>query len=246
MHARRLATVVVLAGASMSAVLASTSESVRNAGGFVWARLRGGYTVEERVADLVPQVAPRLSAAFAAAGLSYPAAELTLVAFKDTRRLDLFARAAAQTPWVLVRSYAVEGASGGAGPKLLRGDGQVPEGIYAIEALNPNSRFHLALRLNFPNAFDRRVAAQDGRSDLGSDIMIHGGASSVGCLAVGNAAIEELFVLTALVQPEHVRVVIAPTDPRRADLVRRPDQPAWVGELYGTLQTALTDLPSAR
>jgi murein L,D-transpeptidase YafK len=65
-------------------------------------------------------------------------------------------------------------ASGGLGPKLGAGDRQGPERIYAIESLNPNSLFHLSMRLNYPNEFDQMRAKQDGRSDLGGDIMIHG------------------------------------------------------------------------
>ena len=56
---------------------------------------------------------------------------------------------------------------------MLR-DRQIPEGIYGIEYLNPNSRFHLSLKRSYPNEFDRKRATEDGWSNLGGDILIHG------------------------------------------------------------------------
>ena len=86
---------------------------------------------------------------------------------------------------------------GASGPKIQRGDKQVPEGVYGISYLNPNSAYHLSLGVNYPNAFDREMAAKDGRKNLGGDIMIHGKNVSSGCLAVGDEPAEELFVLAA-------------------------------------------------
>ena len=70
--------------------------------------------------------------------------------------------------------------------KLKEGDGQVPEGIYHIDSLNPNSMFHLSIRLDYPNSFDKQQGKIDGRKELGSDIMIHGNTCSSGCLAIGD------------------------------------------------------------
>ena len=50
----------------------------------------------------------------------------------------------------LIKRYPFTGFSGGPGPKLREEDGQIPEGIYAIEYLNPNSQFHLSMKLNYP------------------------------------------------------------------------------------------------
>src|SRR5436190_607476 len=76
--------------------------------------------------------------------------------------------------WRFVREYPVMAASGGRGPKLREGDGQVPEGMYTIDWLNPNSSYHLSMHVDYPNAFDRAHAADDGRTALGGAIMIHG------------------------------------------------------------------------
>lgn len=124
---------------------------------------------------------------------------------------------------------------------------QIPEGIYAIESLNPNSAFHLSLRLNYPNALDMKHAVEDGRDSPGSDIMIHGADCSVGCLAMGDSAAEELFVLAADTGIRHTKVIVAPVDLRIRDVPRLPDtMPAWVDELYATIRGELENLSSER
>ena len=81
--------------------------------------------------------------------------------------------------------------SGRVGPKLREGDRQAPEGFYAVtkEELNPNSRWHRSFSLGFPNAFDRAL----GRT--GSFIMVHGGCQSVGCFAMTNNVVDEIWRL---------------------------------------------------
>lgn len=208
--------------------------------GYVLTKVRGGYTLEERVAEFSPKVDARLHPMFTAAGLPYPPGEVAYVAIKDAKRLEVYARMNSATPWVHIRDYPILGLSGRIGPKLTEGDNQVPEGVYRAEFLNPNSRFHLSIRLNFPNAFDQRKAQADGRSKLGGDIMIHGTSSSVGCLAVGNQASEDLFVLAALVSKERVRIVVSPTDFRIQAAVSNAGQPPWINELYGDIWKELT------
>lgn len=81
--------------------------------------------------------------------------------------------------------------SGRLGPKLREGDRQSPEGFYAVtkDELNPNSRWHRSFSLGFPNAFDRSL----GRT--GSFIMVHGGCQSVGCFAMTNDVVDEIWQL---------------------------------------------------
>ena len=81
--------------------------------------------------------------------------------------------------------------SGDLGPKLVEGDHQSPEGFYTIDrrSLNPQSRWHRAFNLGFPNALDRA----NGRT--GSFLMVHGGCSSIGCYAMTNPVIDELWRL---------------------------------------------------
>jgi len=88
--------------------------------------------------------------------------------------------------------------SGRLGPKLKEGDRQAPEGFYTVskEALNPNSRMHLSFNLGFPNLYDR------GKGRTGSFLMVHGGCASIGCYAVTDGVVDEVwaFVTAALDQ----------------------------------------------
>jgi hypothetical protein len=118
-----------------------------------------------------------------------------------------------------------------------------PEGIYRIEALNPNSHYHLSMKINYPNEFDLVHAWQEGRTDPGSDIFIHGRAASIGCLAMGDKVIEELFVLTAHVGAEKVKVIIAPYDPRISPLETDSEElPEWTPELYSLISREIKAL----
>ncbi len=110
--------------------------------------------------------------------------------FKRERQLQLWLSRAGG-PYALFRSYAICDFSGGLGPKLREGDRQAPEGFYRVglAQLNPKSRHHLAFNLGFPNAFDRQL----GRT--GSALMVHGGCSSVGCYAIGDASVDEVYAV---------------------------------------------------
>jgi murein L,D-transpeptidase YafK len=81
--------------------------------------------------------------------------------------------------------------SGRLGPKLVEGDAQAPEGFYTVDskALNPASRWHRSFNLGFPNAYDR------GHQRTGSFIMVHGGCSSIGCFAMTDPVVDEVWRL---------------------------------------------------
>ena len=93
----------------------------------------------------------------------------------------------------LFRTYKIAGMSGNPGPKLAEGDGQVPEGFYFVPpaAMNPNSQYHLSFNIGYPNDFDR------AHQRTGSAIMIHGNRVSIGCLAMTDEKIEEIYTLCA-------------------------------------------------
>ncbi len=203
--------------------------------------IEGKKTVSQRVAQYGPAARERMRGDFAKADVAYPPSEVTLLGIKDAKRLEGYARSSS-AQWRVVRSYPIFAASGEAGPKLREGDRQVPEGIYGIESLNPNSRFHLSLRIGYPNEFDREKAKLDGREKLGGDIMIHGKSSSVGCLAMGDEAAEELFVLAGDVGVEKVKVVLAPTDLRKGRAAVK--DPKWTAELYDRIAMEMTNLPA--
>lgn len=206
-------------------------------------KLRGPYTVDERVDQFGQPVATRLASAFASAGVAYPPHEIAYLAFKDQRRLQVYARNASDQPWRYVKQYQVLAASGAIGPKLAEGDRQVPEGIYKAEFLNANSRFHLSIRLNYPNDFDRSMAARDKRDKLGGDIMIHGNAVSIGCLAMGDQAAEDLFILAAQVSKERTRIVVSPTDFRAGTSAAPRQASVWIPQLYDALRSELRQYP---
>jgi murein L,D-transpeptidase YafK len=155
---------------------------------------------------------------------------------KAERRLEVWV-SGPDAAWKRLRDYDIVGASGTLGPKLAEGDIQVPEGLYRVESLNPNSLYHLALRVNYPNADDRRRGRQDRRSDLGSDIMIHGKYGSIGCLAMGDEAAEDLFVLATETGIDNVSILLSPVDFRVRDLPREmPSLPPWCSELHGEIR----------
>ncbi|HEU4476204.1 MAG TPA: murein L,D-transpeptidase family protein [Methyloceanibacter sp.] len=95
--------------------------------------------------------------------------------------------------------------SGRLGPKLKEGDRQSPEGFYTVDtdALNPNSRWYRSFNLGFPNAFDQA----HGRT--GSFLMVHGGCQSVGCYAVTDPAVGEIWrMVTAALEAGQSRFAV--------------------------------------
>jgi hypothetical protein len=192
---------------------------------------------------LESSIEQQLKARFDRVEVDYPPQRIQLIAFKESRRLELWAYQ--QDRWRFVHDYAVFAASGGAGPKLREGDKQVPEGFYRIVELNPNSHFHLSMKLNYPNGFDWLNANSEGRAEPGSNIFIHGSAWSAGCLAIGNRYIEELFYLAAKVGLQRTAVLIVPYDFRSREIESTQDGPAWLHELYGYMKLHLTQFPLA-
>lgn len=199
----------------------------------------GRWTVADRVAQYGGQARARLVPHCAAANVAYPPTRVTFIGLKHEKRLEVWATDT-DGIWRHVRDYPILAASGKLGPKLREGDGQVPEGLYKIESLNPNSRYHLSLRVNYPNADDRARGKADGRQQLGGDIMIHGKAASAGCLAMGDEAAEDLFVLAAEVGISKMDVILSPVDFRVRPLPEPvPPLPAWIGERYVAIRQAL-------
>jgi murein L,D-transpeptidase YafK len=173
--------------------------------------------LEDRVTMARQRVIPILVQRFAAAGLSYPGSSIFFCALKLEREVELWARNEDQETYRLVHIYPILGASGRLGPKRHEGDQQVPEGFYEVDRFNPKSEFHLSLRINYPNAADRK------KSDPvapGSDIYLHGGDRSAGCLAMGDDAIEEIYI-AAQDAAQPVPIAIFPA--RMSD----PSWPNW-------------------
>ncbi len=206
-------------------------------------QLLGKKTVEEQIQTYGDVARARLHAMFKEKGFSYPPAKLALLAFKNIRVLDVYV-ASADGKFQHLHTYPILGASGKLGPKLREGDFQVPEGMYRLESLEPNTPYHLALRLNYPNDFDIEQAKIDGRSKPGSDILIHGSNGSVGCLAMGDTAAEDLFVLANDTVDQNIAIIICPVDLRTFKAPPlTPNDPVWLPKLYEDVGKALKNYP---
>lgn len=180
------------------------------------------------------QAETRLLQYFEEAGASYPPEEVKLLAIKDEKRLELWVLT--ESGYKRIKDYTVRAASGVSGPKLVEGDEQVPEGLYKIVGLNPNSSYHLSMKLNYPNEFDLEHAAIEGRTSPGSNIFIHGKSVSIGCLAMGDRAIEELFTLIHKVGVKNSEVIIAPSDPRKGPITPPTgSNQHWIPTLYRSI-----------
>jgi len=204
-------------------------------------------SVRDQISKYGAVARSRLAQKFAAKGLHYPPDKATFIAIKITNELFVYA-AEPNATYQYICTYPILGASGHLGPKLTEGDLQVPEGIYSLK-LEPNTPYHLALRLNYPNQSDLARARLDGRANPGSDILVHGTNGSVGCIAVGDEASEDLFVLANDTQTQTVPLIVAPVDFRDGKPVGpsvgspAAPAPAWLPELYKEIKNAMSVFP---
>ena len=118
--------------------------------------------------------------------------ELYLLAFKQEKLLEVWARNKGDERFSLLTSYEICKTSGIPGPKRMQGDLQIPEGFYHISAWNPWSNFHLSMCINYPNPSDRILGV---KGKLGGDICIHGSCVTIGCLPLTDEPIKELYIL---------------------------------------------------
>ena len=203
-------------------------------------------TIAERLEQYGAAARVRLAPFFEKQKIAYPPSELVFVGLKEKKVLEVYAKSGTNS-FKPIHSYPIKAASGVAGPKLRQGDRQVPEGIYAIELLNPNSSYHQSLRIGYPNAFDREQAGREGRTNLGGDIMIHGKALSVGCLAMGDEAAEDLFVLAADTGISNITVILTPVDFRLGEQVPEAAKlPPWSEQIYAEIKKRMAELPVAK
>jgi len=204
--------------------------------------VRRARTVADAVRIYGVAARARLQPYFGHAHVKYPPRRIAFLVFKKEKRLALWARDD-QSGWRYIRDYAVLAASGRSGPKLRQGDYQVPEGIYRIGLLNPSSSYHLSMLVDYPNEFDRAQALRDHRTNLGGDIFIHGKNVSIGCVAIGDPGIEELFTLAADTGIARMKVILAPNDLRVAGPPVEATTPAWILGLWRSIAAALRDFP---
>ncbi len=141
-----------------------------------------------RSREAVARIAPTLVRQLQSRNLSYGSAIFIRI-FKEERELEVWVKD--DDRYQLFRIYPVVAMSGQLGPKLREGDRQAPEGFYYVSParMNPNSRFHLSMNLGYPNRYDRV------HDRTGSALMIHGGRASIGCFAMTDARIEEIYAM---------------------------------------------------
>jgi hypothetical protein len=234
---RLLPAAIVVAGFCLLAALVPRSCYMR-----ILRPLREEKSVADRVGQYGDAARSRLAPGFDRVGVAYPPRRIVFVGLKQERLLEVWVAGEDSDP-VLLKTYPILRASGALGPKLREGDRQVPEGLYRIESLNPNSLYHLSLRVDYPNSHDREKGRLDGREALGGDIMIHGNTRSIGCLAMGDEAAEDLFVLAAETGIENIEVILSPVDFRKRDLPDgMPGVPSWTPELYENIRLHLCPL----
>jgi murein L,D-transpeptidase YafK len=119
-----------------------------------------------------------------------PQAPILIRIFKEESELEIW-KQRDDGRYYPFKTYPICNWSGDLGPKVRYGDRQAPEGFYAIsrEQMNPDSKYHLAMNLGYPNVFDRSWKRD------GDALMIHGGCKSAGCYAMTDALIEEIYAI---------------------------------------------------
>ncbi len=152
------------------------------------------------LAEVRQRVEPALREDLQSAGFQLGEAAFIRI-FKEENELEIWLRAADE--FKLFKTYDICYYSGALGPKLKEGDRQSPEGFYAVDqaAMNPNSSYHLSFNLGFPNLFDQ------ANQRTGSFLMVHGNCVSIGCYAMTDAGIEEIYLIVEAAQEAGQKMV---------------------------------------
>ncbi len=143
----------------------------------------------KRSRDAIAMVKPNLVIELDKMGLDF-GSPVYIRIFKEEKILEVWIQDSIN--FKLFKTYPIcTYGKGGLGPKMKEGDMIAPEGFYFVvpNQLNPNSDFHLSFNLGYPNAFDR----SHGRT--GSALMVHGDCFSVGCYAMTDPVIEEIYAM---------------------------------------------------
>ena len=124
----------------------------------------------------------------------------SIVVDKHKRKLTLYQLG------IPVRTYPIALGRQPVGDKLRNGDNRTPEGLFYIDYKNPDSKYHMALHISYPDA--AHMAKSRAIHALpGGDIMIHGLPDAYadlgekhrqfdwteGCIALTNPEIDEIW-----------------------------------------------------
>ncbi|ADJ25173.1 ErfK/YbiS/YcfS/YnhG family protein [Hyphomicrobium denitrificans ATCC 51888] len=171
-----------------------------------------------------------------------PEAPVYIRVFKEESELEVW-KARPNGRYALVKTFPICNWGGTLGPKQTQGDRMSPEGFYAATpgGMKPDSKYHLAFNIGYPNALDRAL----GRT--GAYIMVHGDCRSVGCFAMSDKLIEEIyaFVRDALAAGEpSVPVHVFPFRMTASNIKRHADNPART--TWAPLKQAYDDFAETR
>jgi len=117
---------------------------------------------------------------------------ILIFATKQEREFNVYIKKKADKKYELFKTYDFCYLSGILGPKRKEGDLQVPEGLYYVNWFNPNSQYHLSLKINYPNASDKILS---DKKTPGGEIFIHGKCVSIGCIPLTDEKVNELYIL---------------------------------------------------
>jgi murein L,D-transpeptidase YafK len=145
------------------------------------------------VAEVFRRKEDTLQKQFEAKGLQWPAKYMYIRSFKYDSQLEVWVKNDRKEAYKLFKTYRVCALAGTLGPKRMEGDYQVPEGFYYINEFNPRSNYHLSLGINYPNSSDKVLG---DTLQPGGDIYIHGSCTTVGCIPIMDAQIEELYIIS--------------------------------------------------
>lgn len=202
---------------------------------------RTGNFKTETVKSILKKYDSRVRKKFEASchkkNIIWPPEKIYLLAFKKERMLEVWG-ANNTGPYRRLTAYPFTGFIGELGPKRQEGDMQIPEGIYDLTGLNPNSQFHLSVKIGYPNQEDIENAIVP-TNQMGGDIFIHGQFATIGCIPIGDAGIEELFCLVAHADPSKRKIMIAPVDFRNFSGFAIEEEQEWVKHLYRKIEQQL-------
>lgn len=147
-------------------------------------------TSDQRLADLHARRTADVTTSLASQGFEL-GDQVFLRAMKESDELEMWLRPPNDNTFKLYKTWPIAARSGALGPKTKEGDEQAPEGFYSFtsQQLNPASSYRLSFNIGYPNAFDQSL------NRTGSWIMVHGSNVSVGCFAMTDPVIEEIYLI---------------------------------------------------
>ena len=178
----------------------------------------------EKVDNILATITPKIKMELADKGFQL-GSSIFIRIFKLPAELEVWINK--NKHYELFKTYPICDFSGFPGPKLQEGDWQSPEGFYSVSAdkMNPRSTYHLSFNIGYPNEYDKL------RNRSGSNIMVHGNCSSMGCFAMNDYRMEEIYTLAHIALTNGQRSFAVHVFPFRmtADNMKKFQSSSWIG-----------------